>query len=237
MRHEWVAASRLRDHISVERICVVGAQQPPGRSFGERHIEKGLVTLAFDQLRGTAARPDRLTDASQTATWVLAHEVVPSGDDASRIVPHVGHVGEVHGVGIPAETLPQQVDLFLAHHHERGLVGRQPIADERERSGDEPGFSGVHQGLMAEGDAAGHSRATTNITHSLSDRHQNAPVLCSPRLNGRAKETAGSVTGIVYPKRRDLKRRDLKCLDLKCRCVRALVAPGHSPPRRCARWE
>ena len=92
---------RLVDHRGWQRIRVVGAEQPEV-GIVEREVEERFVPVALGQRRRAPAGPDRFADPTEpdSGTSVLGDESLPRGDDACRVLPDRGHVGELHVVAV-----------------------------------------------------------------------------------------------------------------------------------------
>ncbi|GDY29669.1 hypothetical protein GTS_13020 [Gandjariella thermophila] len=109
------------------------------------------MTLALDQFRRAAFRPDRLPDAPHPPVRhaVLGDEVPPDRDDPRRVAAHRRHVLEPDPVRVRAQLGTQHVDLVRGDRHQHRLVAGQPTLDEREGPAQELGPVGVQQGLVA----------------------------------------------------------------------------------------
>jgi hypothetical protein len=147
---EGVAAARFVDDVPVERRRVVGTHQSEAAAPGEGDVQQRLMALALDELGRAAFRPDRFPDPPQGTVPVLAYEVAPCRDDASRVRSHICHVGEEHLTGISLEPLPKKVDLSRADDDEHGLGRPYRIVEEGRGSGDELSLPGVEERLVAE---------------------------------------------------------------------------------------
>src|ERR1700694_1870776 len=64
VRHVRMAALGFLDDLQRKRRRVVGAEEPPGGSTVEGHVEKSFVTLALDQLGSRPLRINLLAGAA-----------------------------------------------------------------------------------------------------------------------------------------------------------------------------
>src|SRR6476469_4651611 len=95
--------------------------------------------------RWSMCGPDGLTDAADRTPRpaVPVGELPPAGDDPGRVGAEVGHVDEVHGVGVRAERGPQRPQPGLRDgHHYRFLTGKS-VPDERHHPVDEVAEPGI----------------------------------------------------------------------------------------------
>src|ERR1043165_4891809 len=147
-----MTAPCFRDDLLIELACVVRAQQPPGLAVTERHVQQRLVTLSRAQLVARASVPDWLTDAADPLALgaMLLHEVAPRRDDARGVGPYLGHVGKQDTVRVIVQRRAQELDLVWRLHHEHGLTGREPVADEGHCPGDEFRPVAVEESLVPE---------------------------------------------------------------------------------------
>jgi len=139
------------DHLILEAVEVVGAEQAPRLAFAEREVQQRLVHLALGELGRRAARPDHFTDAERmvAARALLGKELAPRGDDPRRIAREPVRVGEADAPGVLAECLAQQLDPLAAGQHEHRLIGRERAFDRGQRTAHEAiGAFGIEDHLM-----------------------------------------------------------------------------------------
>ena len=161
---EGMARLGLRDHGVVEVRRVIGADQVEVRGVGEGHIEQRLVALALDQLGRAAVGPDRLADPAHRAPGggVLVDELLPGGDDARRVGPELGHVGEHDPVGVLAQPRAQQLDLLRPDRDHDRLARGDRVADEGSGARDEGLGAVVEHDLVPEGGGVRHLRSSVS---------------------------------------------------------------------------
>ena len=146
---EWVVPRGLVDHCGRQRFGVVRAEQPEV-GIVEREVEQRFVPVALGQCRRAPAGPDRFADTTETdsRTSVLGDESLPRGDDASRVLPDRGHVGELHAVAAGAQRPLQVGDLVGVEHHEDRLIGVDGTLDKPEYPGHELVVARIEQRLV-----------------------------------------------------------------------------------------
>ena len=133
-----MAAERLVDYRRLERLGVVGAEEPPGRRGRERDVQELLVALALDELLAAAVGRDRLADPAHLAAGVSLDEVLPGRDDPGRVRTDLRHVGEEHLLGLTVQRVPEELDLAGRDDDEHRLALRDPLADERRDAVEKP---------------------------------------------------------------------------------------------------
>jgi hypothetical protein len=153
-----MGAARLVHDSGVEACGVVGAQQPERRRARKGEVQERLVVVALDQLGRRTARPDRLADPAQRPPVVRVDEVTPRRNDPCRIASQRGHVDELHRVGLGSQLGLQRSGALRTHGDQDGLPGPHPVADERNRPGQELVLAGIQQRLVMKCIVAGVSQ-------------------------------------------------------------------------------
>ena len=87
---------------------------------------------------------------------------MPGGDDPARVAAQLGHVDELHLVGVAAERVAQRREAAALEGHEHRLVALQPAAHERHGAVEQPVDAVVQQGFVAEA----HESSTPGRSHS-----------------------------------------------------------------------
>src|SRR5215207_76964 len=128
----WVAAMGFLDHRGLEPTDVVRTNQPKGNLWVDRHIEQGLIQLAFENLLGATSCPDRLANSAyRTAVArVLINKLLPGWNDACGIPTELGHVDEFDLASLVAEASAQPVGVTPHDGDHDGLACRQAVLDE-----------------------------------------------------------------------------------------------------------
>ena len=104
---------------------------------------------ALHQLGVGSTGPDRLADTSEPVGGaVRIDELLPRGDDASRVAPDLAHVREGDPVGIGTQPGLQQLDPVGVDEDEGGFVGGQAFAEEGKGRRDELVIAGVEERLV-----------------------------------------------------------------------------------------
>jgi hypothetical protein len=147
-----VAPERFGDHVLVQGVGVVRAQEAEGGCVGEREVEQRLVALTFDELVRLAVGRDRFADAADRPSLrgLLVEEPAPSGDDSGRVRPDLVHVRKQDLVAVAVQLVPDLLDLRRAQNDQDRLPGRDSVEHERHRLLEEAIVSGVEQRFVGE---------------------------------------------------------------------------------------
>jgi hypothetical protein len=146
-----VAAGGLGQLGLGQRVHVVRAAQPHRGVRLDGHVEQGLVQLGLDHLGRPPTGPDRLADAAYrlVVDAALVQEAAPARDDAGRVVAELGHVDEQHlGRGRPESGAQRRQPGPADRHHDR-FSGGHPVAEERNRAGEEVVLAPVEKCLVS----------------------------------------------------------------------------------------
>ena len=127
------------------------SSRQPGPS-SKAWLSSMLVQRALDQLGRPPTGEGGFADAAQppAGLGVPLQRRGPHADDPAGIHTDLGHVEELHGGGVVAERVAEQLQPGAGLGDDHGLVAVQPFADERQQTGQEVRVPAVEQRLVLE---------------------------------------------------------------------------------------
>ena len=173
-----MAAPRLVDDRVVERVDVIGADQPQRGVRVDATVQQRLVQLAFGDFRRPAPRPDRFTDPAHRPTRRRSTNSRHAGMILAGLWPSSAMSTKSTRSASSIQGVPHGAEPRLGDRHHHRLVQRQTVPDERDHHREELVDAAVERRIHADMRVAAQSSAApappTGVAAAAPDRRGRA---------------------------------------------------------------